>query len=57
MYREWGWEIFKAFHNCTILEDGEGHACLDNVSIIPPPRRNNMESFWLVRETPKKIPH
>lgn len=51
IYREWGWEIFKAFQNYTILDDGEGHSSLNNVNMIPPERRDNMESFWLVRET------
>ena len=51
IYREWGWKIFKAFQNHTILDDGEGHSSLDNVNMSPPPRRDNMESFWLVRET------
>ncbi|MCJ1245091.1 mannosyl-oligosaccharide alpha-1,2-mannosidase [Trapelia coarctata] len=47
VYREWGWEIFKAFQKHTILDDGEGHSSLDNVKMIPPSRRDNMESFWL----------
>ena len=50
IYWEWGWEIFKAFQKYTILDDGEGYSSLDNVNMIPPPRRDNMESFWLVRE-------
>lgn len=54
IYREWGWEIFKAFEKHTILDDGEGYSSLDNVNMIPPPRRDNMESFWLVRETSKR---
>lgn len=54
IYREWGWEIFNAFRNYTILDDGEGYSSLDNVNIIPPPRRDNMESFWLVREICKR---
>jgi len=56
IYRDWGWEIFKAFQNYTVLDDGEGHSSLDNVNTVPPTRRDNMESFWLVRETPKKSP-
>ncbi len=50
IYREWGWEIFNAFQKHTMLDDGKGYSSLDNVNIIPPPRRDNMESFWLVRE-------
>lgn len=49
IYREWGWEIFKAFKKYTILDDGEGYSSLNNVNEIPPTRRDNMESFWLVR--------
>jgi hypothetical protein len=48
IYREWGWKIFKAFQKYGMLERGEGYSSLDNVNILPPPRRDNMESFWLV---------
>lgn len=48
IYRKWGWEIFKNLKKYTILENGEGYTSLDNVNIVPPPRRDNMESFWLV---------
>lgn len=48
MYREWGWKIFTAFQKHTALKHGEGHSCLNNVNFIPPPWRDNMESFWLV---------
>lgn len=48
IYREWGWNIFKAFQNHTRLEDGGGYTSLDNVNQLPPNRRDNMESFWLV---------
>ncbi|PMD22249.1 glycoside hydrolase family 47 protein [Hyaloscypha hepaticicola] len=47
IYREWGWKIFKAFQKYGILEDGQGYTSLNNVNEIPPPRRDNMESFWL----------
>ncbi|CZR50683.1 related to alpha-mannosidase MNS1 [Phialocephala subalpina] len=46
MYREWGWEMFKAFVEYTKLEDG-GFTSLDDADNIPPPTRDNMESFWL----------
>lgn len=49
IYREWGWEIFKAFQQYTTIPLGEGHSSLDNVNAVLPPRRDNMESFWLVR--------
>jgi endoplasmic reticulum Man9GlcNAc2 1,2-alpha-mannosidase len=48
IYREWGWKIFKAFQKYTILGDGEGYTSLDNINMVPPSRRDNMESFWLV---------
>lgn len=48
IYREWGWRIFQAFRAHEALEDGEGYSSLNNVNVIPPPRRDNMESFWLV---------
>jgi hypothetical protein len=48
IYRKWGWEIFKAFMNHTTVGLGEGFSSLNDVNAIPPPRRDNMESFWLV---------
>ena len=50
IYREWGWEIFKSFTNYTLIPDGEGYTSLDDVTEVPPPYRDNMESFWLVRD-------
>jgi endoplasmic reticulum Man9GlcNAc2 1,2-alpha-mannosidase len=49
-YREWGWKIFEAFVKHTAVgENGiDGFACLDNVLEVPPNKRDNMESFWLV---------
>ncbi|RKU42314.1 mannosyl-oligosaccharide alpha-1,2-mannosidase [Coniochaeta pulveracea] len=46
-YREWGWEMFKSFMNYTAVEDGGGFTSLGNANVIPPVRRDNMESFWL----------
>jgi mannosyl-oligosaccharide alpha-1,2-mannosidase len=46
-YREWGWEMFKSFMNYTAVEDGGGFTSLSNANVIPPVRRDNMESFWL----------
>ena len=51
IYREWGWEIFQAFLEYSTVPLGEGFTSLNNVNAIPPPRRDNMESFWLVRDT------
>nr|POE84975.1 mannosyl-oligosaccharide 1,2-alpha-mannosidase [Quercus suber] len=48
MYREWGWKIFKAFQKHSMLLDGEGYTSLQDVTRVPSPRRDNMESFWLV---------
>lgn len=48
MYREWGWEIFKAFVNHTAVADGGGFTSLSNANILPPQTKDNMESFWLV---------
>ena len=47
MYREWGWEMFQSFVKYTMVEDG-GFSSIGNVNDIPPPLRDNMESFWLV---------
>jgi hypothetical protein len=47
-YRDWGWEMFKSFVNYTAVEDGGGFTSLSNANKIPPPKRDNMESFWLV---------
>ncbi|KAF3764939.1 family 47 glycoside hydrolase [Cryphonectria parasitica EP155] len=46
-YREWGWEMFKAFMKHTAVEDGGGFTSLSNANQVPPVRRDNMESFWL----------
>jgi mannosyl-oligosaccharide alpha-1,2-mannosidase len=47
-YREWGWDMFQAFKTYERLSDGEGYTSLNNVNEVPPTRRDNMESFWLV---------
>ncbi|KAB8234048.1 glycoside hydrolase family 47 protein [Aspergillus alliaceus] len=47
IYRKWGWEIFKAFQKHTIVRDGEGYTSLHDVTNVPTPQRDNMESFWL----------
>ncbi|KAI8302125.1 Mannosyl-oligosaccharide 1,2-alpha-mannosidase [Colletotrichum sp. SAR11_59] len=49
MYREWGWKIFQAFREHTMASDGEGFTSLNDVRTVPPSTRDNMESFWLVR--------
>lgn len=50
LYREWGWKIFKAFEEHTNLGDGKGYTSINDVNAVPPPPRDNMESFWLVSE-------
>jgi endoplasmic reticulum Man9GlcNAc2 1,2-alpha-mannosidase len=50
LYREWGWKIFKAFETHAKVNGG-GYTSLDDVNSIPPTRRDNMESFWLVSLT------
>ncbi|KAF3006036.1 mannosyl-oligosaccharide alpha-1,2-mannosidase [Curvularia kusanoi] len=46
-YREWGWDMFSAFLNHTAIEGGGGFTSVNDVTQIPPPSRDNMESFWL----------
>ncbi|KAI1079997.1 glycoside hydrolase family 47 protein [Whalleya microplaca] len=46
-YREMGWKIFKAFEKYTKVSHAQGYTSLDDVNAIPPPTRDNMESFWL----------
>ncbi|CAL5346310.1 unnamed protein product [Camellia sinensis] len=45
-YREWGWEIFKAFEKYTKVDSG-GYTSLDDVTVLPPQRRDKMETFFL----------
>jgi hypothetical protein len=47
-YRIWGWEMFQSFVKYTAVADGTGFTSVSNVNHIPPPGRDNMESFWLV---------
>lgn len=48
IYREWGWEMFDSFVKHTMVENGGGFTSISDVTVIPPPTRDNMESFWLV---------
>ncbi|KAJ3693879.1 hypothetical protein LUZ60_009359 [Juncus effusus] len=45
-YREWGWQIFEAFEKHTKVESG-GYTSLDDVTTVPPPKRDKMETFFL----------
>jgi len=47
-YREMGWKIFEAFERWGKVGNGGGYTSLDDVTQIPPPKRDSMESFWLV---------
>lgn len=46
-YRDWGWEMFQSFIKHTVIPDGTGYSSIGSVQVIPPPLRDNMESFWL----------
>jgi len=54
-YREWGWKIFEAFEKWGKVNGGGGYTSLDDVTQIPPPKRDSMESFWLVNPPLQKI--
>ena len=45
-YREWGWRIFEAFEKYTKADSG-GYTSLDDVTVIPPRKRDKMETFFL----------
>ena len=45
-YREWGWQIFEAFEKYTRVDTG-GYSSLDDVTTIPPHKRDKMETFFL----------
>ncbi|RWA13582.1 hypothetical protein EKO27_g1519 [Xylaria grammica] len=47
IYREWGWKIFNAFEKHTKLSGNRGYTSVNDVNTVPPPSRDNMESFWL----------
>lgn len=45
-YREWGWQIFEAFEKFTKVDSG-GYTSLNDVTMLPPQRRDKMETFFL----------
>lgn len=53
-YRLWGWQMFEAFVKHTAVSDGSGYSSIGNVMAVPPPLRDNMESFWLVSIHPTR---
>lgn len=46
IYREWGWQIFEAFEKHTKVDSG-GYTSLNDVTRLPPDRRDKMETFFL----------
>lgn len=50
-YREWGWEMFQAFERYSgVLDENNvkyAYNSLTDVNKVPPPQKDNMESFWL----------
>ncbi|KAJ1741714.1 mannosyl-oligosaccharide alpha-1,2-mannosidase [Coemansia sp. RSA 990] len=52
-WREYGWQIFQAIEKWAKLEDG-GYSSLNDVTQIPPTRRDGIESFF-VAETLKYL--
>jgi hypothetical protein len=48
-YRRWGSDMFDSFMKHTEAPDGAGYSSISDVNQIPPPMRDNMESFWPVR--------
>ncbi|QRD83529.1 putative endoplasmic reticulum mannosyl-oligosaccharide 1,2-alpha-mannosidase [Aspergillus flavus] len=47
VYRKWGWEIFEAFKKHTVVKDAKGYTSLHDVTKLPTPQCDNMESLWL----------
>ncbi|TKA65649.1 hypothetical protein B0A49_04684 [Cryomyces minteri] len=47
VYREWGWEMFQSFMKHTAADGDAGFTSIDDVTVIPTSKRDNMESFWL----------
>ncbi|KAJ5171486.1 Glycoside hydrolase family 47 [Penicillium coprophilum] len=47
IYRKWGSKIFKSFKQHMLIPDGEAWTSLNDVTKVPAPYRDNMESFWL----------
>ncbi|KAK5242238.1 mannosyl-oligosaccharide alpha-1,2-mannosidase, partial [Cryomyces antarcticus] len=47
LYREWGWEMFQSFMKHTAADGDAGFTSIDDVTVIPTSKRDNMESFWL----------
>lgn len=58
-YRRAGWKMFQSFVKWTAVEDGEGFSSVANVEKIVDGKvvlRDNMESFWLVSNSPTHFP-
>ena len=46
IYREWGWNMFRAFEMFCKVPTG-GYTTIASVSSVPPQPGDKMESFWL----------
>eukprot|EP00897_Mesotaenium_endlicherianum_P007513 jgi/Mesen1/6790/ME000035S06171 len=46
IYREWGWRIFESFEKYARVASG-GYSSLQDVTVVPPPLRDRMETFFL----------
>jgi mannosyl-oligosaccharide alpha-1,2-mannosidase len=56
VYREWGWKIFRGFMEWTKAGLDRGFTAVGDVRAVPPPLRDEMESFWLVRSPLFPVP-
>ncbi|KAL9079774.1 MAG: hypothetical protein Q9157_001346 [Trypethelium eluteriae] len=46
-YRHWGWDIFESFLQHTDAGARNGYTSLDDVTLTPPPQRDNMSPAWM----------
>ena len=46
-YRHWAWDIFESFLQHTDAGDHNGYTSLDDVTMTPPPQRDNMSPAWM----------
>lgn len=47
IYRQWGWEIFKAFEEHCKLPSNGAFVSIKDVDRVPAQKENRMETFWL----------
>ena len=48
-YRHWGWDIFESFLQHTDAGARNGYTNLDDVTLTPPPQRDNMSPAWMAQ--------